>query len=287
MYSYTAYELGIHSELPLPGLIAAKDISVDVVISQRRFDKSEESAPRNSNFFVGVTTGIGTFLVRSGEHIVVDPFPGVDDSLVRTILLGPIMAVLLRQRGLAVLHASGVGVNGGAIAFLGQSGWGKSTLAEAFYERGYGVVTDDLMAIRVDGSYPHVSPGYPSIKLFPDAAVFLGCDIGASEPLHSQTEKRIHFAASRFPQNALPLQQIYVLGVGERAEIEALEPREAFWELVRNSRAVSLLRDPDSRHKHLHHCARIAADVPTFRLRRRLALSALPELIGVLEENFA
>jgi hypothetical protein len=197
------------------------------------------------------------------------------------------MAVLLRQRGFAVLHASAIAINGGAIAFLGKSGWGKSTLAEAFYARGYGVVTDDVMAIHLDGVHPHVSPGSPSIKLFPDAADFFGCDVRGSRSVHSQTEKRAHCVALRFPQGSLPLRRMYVLAIGERNEITSLEPRDVFVELARNSRAVVLLRDAASRDAHLRQCAQLAAQVPVFRLSRRPALSALPDLVGLVEADLA
>ena len=258
-----------------------------MVISLRRLEHSEQGAARSSKLFVGETAGIGTFLVRDGQEIVVDASPGVDESLLRTILLGPIMAVLLRQRGLAVLHASAIAINDGAIAFLGASGWGKSTLAEAFYARGYGVVTDDVMAIRLDGAQPRVAPGSPSVKLFPDAAEFLGCDARDARRVHSQTEKRAHGVALRFPQGPLPLRRIYVLAIGERNEITPIEPREVFVELARNSRAVVLLTDSTSRSTHLHQCAQLAAQVPVLRLSRRPALSALPDLVGLVEADLA
>jgi hypothetical protein len=197
------------------------------------------------------------------------------------------MAVLLRQRGLAVLHASAIAIKDSAIAFLGKSGWGKSTLAEAFYASGYGVVTDDVMAIRLDGPLPRVSPGSPSIKLFPDAADFFGCDARGTRAVHSQTEKRAHCVALRFPQGPLPLRRIYVLAIGERNEITPIGSRDVFVELARNSRAVVLLRDAASRNAHLRQCARLAAQVPVFRLSRQPALSALPEVVELVEADLA
>jgi len=284
---YTAYELGIRSEFPLPGLVAAEQGADDVVIRRRRLDHSEQVAMRSSTYFLGETAGVGTFLVRHGKEIIVDAAPGVDESLLGTILLGPIMAVLLRQRGLAVLHASGIAINDGAIAFLGKSGWGKSTLAEAFYARGYGVVTDDVMAIRLDGSHPRVSPGSPSIKLFPDAATFFGCDVRDTRSVHSRTEKRAHGVPLRSPQGSLPIRRMYVLAAGERNEITPIDPREAFVELARNSRAVVLLTDAVSRAAHFRQCGQLAAQVPIVRLSRRPTLTDLPDLVRLIEADLA
>jgi len=287
VFFYTAYKLGIYSQVPLQGLVAVADASEDVAIQLRRIDGFEQDATRNSAYFLGETTGVGMFLVRDGKEIIVDAIPEVDESLLSALLLGPIMAVLLRQRGFAVLHASSVATKGGAIAFLGDSGCGKSTLAEAFYTRGYGVITDDVMAVQINGRCHHVIPGYPSIKLFPHTALFLGCDTSATESVHSQTEKRMHSVALGFPRVPLPLCRMYVLAGGEVDSIEPLKPREIFPELVRNSRAASLLRDSDSRSAHLHQCAKLAAGVPVLRLRRRRVLSAIPDLVRLIEEDLA
>lgn len=287
MFFYTAYKLGIHSQIPLRDLVAVANAPEDVTIQLRRIDGFEQTTTRNGTYFLGETPGVAMFLVRDGKEIIVDACPGVDESLISTILLGPGMAVLLRQRGFAVLHASGIAINGHAIAFLGQSGWGKSTLAEAFYDRGYGVVTDDVMAVRLDGKCPQVVSGYPSIKLFPETAVFLGCDVTATHRVHSQTEKRAHPVTSTFPQGPLPLQRIYALAGGECNAIEPLEPREVFLELVRNARAVNLVRDAGWLAEHLRQCTRLATQVPVFRLRRQRALSALPGLVDLIEEHLA
>jgi len=287
LYFYTAFQLGIHSAFPLPELNALPDAPKDISISLRRIESSERQTPPNSSFAVGQVEGVGSYLFREGREIVVEPVRDADESVLRTTLLGPAMAVLLRQRGFAVLHASGIVSNGCAIAFLGQPRGGKSTLAEAFYARGYGVVTDDVLAIRADESGVWVFPGYPSIKLFPDISAFLGCDSSATHKVHSQTEKRAHCVSLRFPHELLPLLCMYVLAPGERNKIEPLTPGDAFLELVRNGRAVNLLRDRDSLGKHLQQTARLAKEVPIFRLRHRRVLCEIPDLVELIRENLA
>jgi ABC-type glutathione transport system ATPase component len=76
---------------------------------------------------------VGAFLVRGGREIMIDAVPGVDARTLRLSLLGPALALVLHQRGRFVLHASTVAVAGSAIAFLGEKGWGKSTIAAALY----------------------------------------------------------------------------------------------------------------------------------------------------------
>jgi hypothetical protein len=287
LFAYTAYELGIHSEIPLPGLIAVRNPSQDVFVRLRTLDRIAGREGCSGSFFLGEAPGVATFLVRDGNEIMVHPARAVDASMIGTILLGPILAVLLRQRGLAVVHASGVIIKHAAVGFLGQSGWGKSTIAKAFHKRGYGVITDDLLAMSIGGSCPEVLPGYPSIKLFPDSANFLECDPSAAQKVDSRSEKRVHSVDSGFPRGRLPLKRIYVLSKGESNAIEPLQLQESFVELVRNARAITLLNDAHSLNANLHQCSRLAAVVPAFRLRRRRDLSALPELVELIENDLA
>ena len=55
--------------------------------------------------------GVATALLQEGRQVTVDPAPGVRGSLLQSFLLGPVLAFLLHQRGLLVLHASAVGSN--------------------------------------------------------------------------------------------------------------------------------------------------------------------------------
>ena len=282
MFSYTAYELGINSEINLPGLTAATNTLQDVFVHLENLDTKASAETRSALYFLGQTTGVATFLVRNGNEIIIDPLPGADDALVSAILLGPILSVLLRQRGLAVIHASGIVRDGAGVAFIGDSGCGKSTLAAAFYKRGYTVVTDDVMAVRLEAGGPQVLPGYPSIRLLPDTAAFLGCKDSATHNVHSQTDKMAHCVSSKFPQKSMPLRRMYVLARGEQDEIQPLQPQEIFGELVRNSRALTLMRDPESLRNSfapMHQAGRGCAGLPFATTPRPDCASEVVELI--------
>jgi hypothetical protein len=76
--------------------------------------------------------------VRYWPHVDVDP------DLLPIYLTGTVLAVVLMLRGHPVLHASAVEVDGKAVAFVGASGMGKSTLATAFCGQGAALITDDV-----------------------------------------------------------------------------------------------------------------------------------------------
>ena len=91
---------------------------------------------------------IGKFKITA-DSIIIDPSPEISKLILRTFLLGTVFATLLRIKGLYVLHASSVNINGSAVAFSGFKGLGKSTTAMAFYNKGYSIVADDYIIYRI------------------------------------------------------------------------------------------------------------------------------------------
>jgi hypothetical protein len=297
VFAYSAYNLCIHSDVPFPELgfceVMPKmtEQPPDVVISFRQISESEVEAADGGNRLLAFmeSAEVGRFLVEFGHKIVIEPAPGIEEDILRPCILGPIFSVLLRQRGLLVLHASSVAINGEAVAFLGHSGWGKSTLANAFYNQGYSLLSDDVLAIRVAGSYPMTFPAYPYVRLLPDAAVSLGYDFENLAFIHLGALKRNNHLVRGFSQAPVPLKRIYVLENVKRSqnEIEPLQPQEAFLELTRHSRATNVLITKDFIGANMRQCAELIKNVSIFRLKRQSSLAALPSIVRLVEEDLA
>jgi len=87
----------------------------------------------------------------------------------------------LLKQGIEPLHCTAVVVNGGAVGFLGDCGYGKSSLAAAFLQAGYPLLTDDLLVLKEEGRHFLAYPSFPRIKLFPEMAeAFLGDRVAAT-----------------------------------------------------------------------------------------------------------
>src|ERR1700730_14845287 len=134
MFSYVSYGLKIQSSMRLPELLSLEQVEPDVIIREGTTGRPRpKTGPRGSYF--DLTPGeaylfwdeVGGFLVRSGNEIIVEPFCGVDQRIVRLPLLGAVLSMVIYQRGLIILHGSSVAIDGQAVAFLGASGQGKST----------------------------------------------------------------------------------------------------------------------------------------------------------------
>jgi hypothetical protein len=298
MFSYTAYGLGIDSFLPLPELISAEQ-KADVVfrlgkVNGSKLDTVDEAHrfKADSNEAYYFMEGVGSFLARGGQEIIIDPEANTDERALRLCLLGPVLAIILHQRQRLVLHASAVAVDGGAIVFLGGQGWGKSTLAAALHVRGYEMLADDVTAIQMDSDVPKVLPGFPQLKLWPDAVTALGDSPETLPLLHPDFAKRAFRVTSGFSREPLPLKRIYVLAMGERLEIESLRSQEALVELIRHSYAARfgnhLLRATGIA-THFKQCARLVQNARLHRFRRPASLSVIDEharmLIGEISRD--
>jgi hypothetical protein len=296
-YSYLAYGLGIRATMPLPGLVTV-ETGEEVNVRFGRVDHQPSEVPEKGwKYFSPAPEedclfwqGVASFLVRGGNTIIVDPCPGLDERMLYLLLLGPVLAVLLRQREYLPLHASAVAVDDGAVLFLGSSGWGKSTMAAALHARGHGLVTDDLAAVRVDGNHPVVFPALPQLKLWPEALASLGEDPEKLPRWNPHLEKRARLAAHKFSLSPLPIKKIYVLEEGNALEILPLRSQETFMELVRHTygsdyslqTAIGVGSAP-----HFYRCVSIANSITVCALRRPKCLSQLPYLAWLIEEELA
>lgn len=284
MKVYQAYNLHIASELPLPKLIETEG-KPDIVIRLSKTDNKFEVQHDGGRNCRGTIPGIGRFLIQNGREILVSPEVGVEADRLGLILIGPVLSVILRQRGFLVLHASCVQINDVAVAFMGTSGCGKSTLAAAFYTRGYKVLTDDIMPIKITENTATAFPSYPYFKLFPESLSSLGEDTRKLSSVTSKSLKLSYKFTNSFQDKPLNIQRIYVLGKGEKHEIHTIKPQEAFIELVRHTRAMNLMDASESMTEHLHFCSQLIQKVSFCRFTRKPSLTDLPKLVKMIEDE--
>ena len=286
MTLYSAYGLTIKSEIALSTVVsAAKNFDVVVNIADLSNKNSQQINNNKSNNVLGSIPGVAKFLISDGQKILVEPESNVDEPILSPCILGSAMAILLQQRGLLVLHASCVVINGFAIAFLGNSGDGKSTICSAFHSRGYRILTDDVMAINTNQDSIYVIPSIPEIKLRSDSSNLIGYPAGTLSPLHPMTQKKVYKIESGFSSEPITLKKIYVLDKGQQNKIQPLSSQDSFIELVKHTRAVKTLKSQNLEQAHFKKCAKIAEKIAISRLIRKFALSELPYLVSLIEHD--
>src|SRR5262249_3466189 len=114
---------------------------------------------------------VGEFLVsRNGSTIGCRRFHTATEESFQVYLLGQALSFALVQSGSEPLHGTVVVIGGDAVAFLGQSGFGKSTLAASLLASGHQMLTDDLLMLQIKKGRVTAYPGPGRIKLFPNDA---------------------------------------------------------------------------------------------------------------------
>lgn len=197
-------------------------------------------------------------------------------------LLGHALSFALVKQGYEPLHATAVVIDGQAIAFMGRSGFGKSSLAAAFLESGHSLLTDDLLLLRWTFDRYEAQPGPPRIKLFPKIARRFLSGTASGVPMNSETEKLVlPLRADGHQGHPAPLRAIYVLSGPrevrrkQRIRVSSLSAREAFIELVRNTFNY-LVIEPQRLRRQYNECLQVASRVPARRISHPRVLSLLP-----------
>jgi hypothetical protein len=288
-YRYHAYGMGIESQIYLPELCQAA-VETDLVICRGDNRESLSEIPDKSRWIrLGPSEAVlylkntGTIIVRDGDRVVVDMDPLVDPGLIRQCLLGAVMGVVLGQRGKLVLHAGSVQVGGRAIAFLGDSGQGKSSLAAALVARGHHLIADDVTAVEFD-PFPAVVPaGVAHLKIGRNVASALGFADDDLMTLWSGETKAGLRLPTILPGGTIPLSHIFILEEGDNVQIVPLRHAEAVFGLIVNSYPTCLPEQADT--TRMFRCSKLVEAVPVYRLTRTGDLVALPKLAEAIEKH--
>ena len=192
----------------------------------------------DGTFYCG-ENGLGRVRVRSGTEILVEPAGRSDDAdMLRLLVLGFALPALLHQRGLLVLHASVVAINGGSVAFMGRSGAGKSDASrESFFNGGDTIISDDIAVIDLAAGMPlRVQPGAPRLKLWPASVAKLGCAADTLKPLVKDHDELGMAQGERLvKQGKSPDTRLRARYRHHQTVVRALAEHEALVALVRHS----------------------------------------------------
>ena len=303
---YDCSGLRIASEIPLParsiedddsqsadltiGLGEAKAPpyerpSTDVVAELIENGYPRYTICRVGDSYVCRVVNVADFVIDADLRTVVcHPVPDGPEGVIPIIIAGTVSAFVLAMGGRCVLHGSAVEVDGRAIAFVGVSGQGKSTMAAMFCSWGASLVTDDVLPLEFE--FDVGAPGNvyclrssDEIRLrqnavsladrFDDsAAVRLTPDERfAVKPLATSLE-RIPLAAVVLPR---PDRENSRVGATRLADSEA-----SFW--LNRCQRIEGWRDRRILRRQFIDAGRVATSVPVFEVSVPWGPPFLPDL---------
>ena len=232
------------------------------------------------------------YIERTGTSITFwrDPrtaLPSFVDYFLNTIL-----AIVLELQGVLCLHASSVTIGAHTIAFLGDSGAGKSSLAAEFLAAGATLLADDITPVLPQPDAHGIVPMRPQLKLHPEVA---------KRALSSEIRKSLSIAADKkywipVGQNQCPwsphvnrLSALYILEPHNNTNPESanitsqrLSGHMSSFALMRHSYVAPLVSVLGLQQSWLNRLINLASALPIRRLRYGHGLHQLPHMRGTI-----
>lgn len=315
---YSLFGLDVASNLPIPELVtepapsrppdltvhwnvipeALADAAGELAYISAYTDRTGEPAlkiwsiPLAKLLRLDYSDGAQFWVARDGKSVWA-AWPeslSIDDTA--TYLLGPVLGLILRLRGVTCLHASAIAFGQRALAFVGAAGAGKSTTAAALAREGLAVLSDDIVALQEASGLFLVKPAYPYLCLWPESVVSL---YGTADALPAFTEnydKRCLSLAREslnFADAPVPLACVYILGeraISPAPIIESLPAQEALLTLVANTYATNML-DSHMRKREFETLGRLMQRVPVRRIRAHSDPSRIASLCAAIRKDVA
>lgn len=219
---------------------------------------------------------------QDGTRVAIDLPDGFRPDAMLPALLGPIMGVVMRLRGVVCLHASAVAVGQQVIALVGPSGAGKSTTAAGFAKLGLPVLGDDVLPVRKTDQGWQAIPAYPKLRLWSEAAKGVMGHADALPPMMPGWDKRgldLQRHGMHFQEVPLPLVAVYFLGPrqDELSPFSDVAPVEALMRLLSDSFASRVQR-PQQRAAEFELLGQLVRSLPLRQVSASHNMNQLPAL---------
>lgn len=167
------------------------------------------------------------------------PAPNAAIATIKQLYLNQVVPLVQSHSSKLVFHGSAIVFEDLAIAFVGVSGRGKSTLAASFSSNGYPFLTEDGLLIKQIGDTYHVAPSHASIRLWDDSQLAILGEAAVSEvPLDYTTKLRFPANDNMLHHQKLSkLHRIYFLSDVDCSQVKftKLSHQRALVELIQNS----------------------------------------------------
>ena len=216
-----------------------------------------------------------------GTEVLAFPADNCDQSTVEHLYINQILPLALSRQGKPAFHASVVAVCDGAVAFLGKTGMGKSTLAASFALDDGAFLTDDSLLIDEDDTICKALPSHASLRLWDDSVeALVGNRTSRADSIsYSKKTRLLGGEGLSHDDRPQPLLAAFLLrdeGV-RKVVIGEISGTSRVLEWIQHSFLLDV-EDRDLLASHFEWSHRIAEAVPTFTLDYPREYGMLPDV---------
>jgi hypothetical protein len=220
-------------------------------------------------------------VLLSERRIVCYPDGSTDERIARHLLLDQVIPSVLAMDGEVVLHASAVSIDERAVAFVGPTGAGKSTVAASFATNGARLLADDFVRLRDDARGFLAVPSYPGLRLWPDSArVFARREDSLMAVAPGSEKQRLVFQTPQRASQPCPLSAIVILddGAGQgKIDVRRLPGQRGFMAVYPHAFRLERF-GRDRQRAEFDRFASLARSTAILRLQYPRAYKHLPEV---------
>lgn len=264
----TAFGIIIESQIELPELFTtAADMAPQVKISLGHVPKKLDNAITgnpwyeiaNGKFLLRVE-GIADYYVTDGNAITIEPNEKATQEDIRVFLLNSVMAQLLHQRGLFLLHGSGAIIKNKAVLFLGSSSTGKTSITLDLYQRGYPLTGDELCAVTIENRKPKLLPGIPQLNVWEDTLVKSGEMTSEYQTIRNGINKYAVSVKENFCMDAAEISDIIILNNNnsQKLNLKQLQGAQKFKKIMLNAFRLNITEKSGPKESNYLHVIAIA-----------------------------
>ncbi len=289
--NYTVFGLRIESALWLPELFTSEgpaDVSIEFGHVPAHIEAPLEKTPwyeLAAGQFLLRVEGTAKYYAEEGKRVLIEPDAAGREEDIRVFLLCTVLAALLQQRGLLVLHGFAANIGGETVAFLAPTSVGKTTIALSLYDRGYKLLSDEICAVGLVQGKPVVFPGYPRLYVWRDALARSGKDVHLLQPVRQGLEKYLFNIEDGFSPEPAALSEIVELKMYNKKaiEIEPVRGSSRFESLLKNTFFGQIASDPQKRLKQFAMLAMLPYKRISFSHLGREVEKTVGRILEVLE----
>ena len=147
------------------------------------------------------------------------------------------------------------------------------------------MLTDDLVPVKFGGDKAFAVPGFPRIGLWPDSVESIGVDPRTLPMINSFVDKHSYGCSDGFLDGPVEISRLYVLAEESEINIEKLDSKDSFIEIVRNCYLGRYAEATGQTASHFRNCAALARSVPVYKLKRPHHFAALPDVSSMIENH--